>query len=76
MSDSTVSRITDKERSSVHSERMAAKVVGGHLRGGIFGSHSNHVRSEGQIVKKAVYIVIGISLEGKKGCSGNVVRRK
>ena len=30
----------------------------------------DHVRSEGQIVKKAVYIAIGIDLEGKKDALG------
>ena len=30
----------------------------------------DHVRSEGQIVKKAVYIAIGIDLEGKKDVLG------
>ena len=29
-----------------------------------------HVRSEGQIVKKAVYIVIGIDLDGHKDVLG------
>ena len=29
-----------------------------------------HVRSEGQIVKKAVYIAIGINLDGKKDVLG------
>ena len=29
-----------------------------------------HVRSEGQIVKKAVYIVIGVNLEGRKSVLG------
>ena len=29
-----------------------------------------HVRSEGQIVKKAVYIAIGINLDGKKNVLG------
>ena len=32
-----------------------------------------HVRSEGQIVKKAVYIAIGIDLEGKKDVLGIAV---
>ena len=30
----------------------------------------DHVRSKGQIVKKAVYIAIGIDLEGKKDVLG------
>ena len=29
-----------------------------------------HVRSEGQIVKKAVYIAIGVNLEGRKSVLG------
>ena len=35
-----------------------------------------HVRSEGQIVKKAVYIAIGVNLDGRKDVSGDVGRRK
>ena len=30
----------------------------------------HHVRSEGQIVKKAVYIALGVNLDGKKTCWG------
>jgi transposase-like protein len=34
-----------------------------------------HVRKEGSIIKKAVYIAIGIDLEGKKGsCPKNYIR--
>ena len=29
-----------------------------------------HVRSEGQVVKKAVYIAIGINLDGRKSVQG------
>ena len=29
-----------------------------------------HVRSEGQIVKKAVYIIIGVNLDGRKDVLG------
>ena len=35
-----------------------------------------HVRSEGQIVKKAVYIAIGISMDGKRDVLGMKGRLK
>ena len=35
-----------------------------------------HVRSEGQIVKKAVYIAIGIDLSGRKDVLGIEGRRE
>ena len=43
---------------------MAAAAAGKRLRSGFHGRHPLHVRSEGQIVKKAVYIAIGIDLDG------------
>ena len=35
-----------------------------------------HVRSEGQIVKKAVYIAIGVNLDGRKDVLGMWVGEK
>lgn len=49
---------------------MAAAAFGDHLRGGFLDAIHYHVRSEGQIVKKAVYIAIGIDLDGKKDVLG------
>lgn len=68
VSDTTVSRITDKilpaakEWQQRPLEQVYAVVF-------LDAIHYN-VRSEGQIVKKAVYIAIGIDLEGKKDVLG------
>jgi len=68
VSDSTVSRITDKilpiakEWQQRLLERIYAVVF--------LDAIHYHVRSEGQIVKKAVYIAIGIDLDGKKDVLG------
>ena len=68
VSDSTVSRITDKilpiakEWQQRPLERIYAIVF--------LDAIHFHVRSEGQIVKKAVYIVIGVNLDGKKDVLG------
>ena len=62
MSDSTISRVTDKilpiakEWQSRPLEEVYAVVF-------MYAIHY-HVRSEGQIIKKAVYIAIGIQLDG------------
>ena len=64
VSDSTVSRITDKilpiakEWQQRPLEAIYAVVF--------LDAIHYHVRSEGQIIKKAVYIAIGIDLDGKK----------
>ena len=64
VSDSTVSRITDKilpiakEWQQRPLEAIYAVVF--------LDAIHYHVRSEGQIVKKAVYIAIGIDLDGRK----------
>ena len=64
VSDSTVSRITDKilpmakEWQQRPLEEIYAVVF--------LDAIHYHVRSEGQIVKKAVYIAIGIDLDGKR----------
>ena len=74
VSDSTVSRITDKILPVVKEwqqrplEEIYAVVF--------LDAIHYHVRSEGQIVKKAVYIAIGINMEGIKEVLGDVGRRK
>ena len=68
VSDTTVSRITDKilpiakEWQQRPLEAIYAVVF--------LDAIHYHVRSEGQIVKKAVYIAIGINLDGKKDVLG------
>ena len=68
VSDTTVSRITDKilpiakEWQQRPLEAVYAVVF--------LDAIHYHVRSEGQIVKKAVYIAIGIDLDGKKDVWG------
>jgi len=68
ISDSTVSRITDKilpiarEWQSRPLEEIYAVVF--------MDAINYHVRSEGQITKKAVHIAIGITLEGQKDVLG------
>ena len=68
VSDSTVSQITDKilplarEWQPRPLEPVYAFAV--------FDAIHYHVRSEGQIVKKAVYISIGIDLDGHKDVLG------
>ena len=68
VSDSTVSRITDKilpiakEWQQRPLEPIYAVVF--------LDAIHYHVRSEGQIVKKAVYIAIGIDLDGRKDVLG------
>ena len=68
VSDTTVSRITDKilpiakEWQQRPLESVYAVVF--------LDAIHYHVRSEGQIVKKAVYIAIGINLDGKKDVLG------
>jgi len=70
-SDSTISRITDKilpvvkEWQSRPLEEIYAVVF--------MDAIHFHVRSEGQIVKKAVYIAIGINMEGHKEVLGMYV---
>ena len=68
VSDSTVSRITDKilpvarEWQQRPLEAIYAVVF--------LDAIHYHVRSEGQIVKKAVYIAIGVNLDGRKDVLG------
>ena len=71
VSDTTVSRITDKilpvakEWQQRPLESIYAVVF--------MDAIHYHVRSEGQIVKKAVYIAIGINLDGRKDVLGMFV---
>ena len=68
VSDTTISRITDKilpmaqEWQQRPLESLYAVVF--------LDAIHYHVRSEGQIVKKAVYIAIGVDLDGKKDVLG------
>ena len=68
VSDTTISRITDKILPLVREwqqrplENLYAVVF--------MDAIHYHVRSEGQIVKKAVYIAIGINLDGRKEVLG------
>lgn len=68
VSDSTVSRITDKILPVVR-EWQARPLEGVYAVVYMDAIHF-HVRSEGQIVKKAVYIAIGLDLEGQKDVLG------
>ena len=71
VSDTTISRITDKilpiakEWQQRPLEAVYAVVF--------LDAIHYHVRSEGQIVKKAVYIALGINLDGKKDVLGMCV---
>lgn len=72
VSDSLVSRITDKILTVVKEwqqrplENIYAVVF--------MDAIHYHVRSEGRIVKKAVYIAIGVDMDGKKDVLGMYVR--
>ena len=68
VSDTTISRITDKILPIVREwqQRPLESVYAVVFMDAIH----YHVRSEGQIVKKAVYIAIGIDLEGRKDVLG------
>ena len=68
VSDTTVSRVTDKILPVVKKgqQRLLESVYAVVFLDAIH----YHVRSEGQIVKKAVYIAIGINLDGKKDVLG------
>lgn len=71
VSDSTISRITDKILPMVHEwqERPLDDIYAVIFMDAIH----YHVRSEGRIIKKAVYIVIGINMEGRKDVLGMYV---
>lgn len=68
VSDSTVSRITDKilPEAKEWQQRPLESIYAVVFLDAIH----YHVRSEGQIIKKAVYIAIGIGLDGKKDVLG------
>ena len=68
VSDTTVSRITDKilPAAKEWQQRPLESIYAVMFLDAIH----YHVRSEGQIVKKAVYIAIGIDLEGHKDVLG------
>ena len=68
ISDSTVSRITDKilPIAKQWQQRPLEEIYAVVFLDAIH----YHVRSEGQIVKKAVYVAIGIDLDGKKDVLG------
>ncbi len=68
VSDTTISRITDKILPIVR-EWQQRPLEGVYAIVFMDAIHY-HVRSEGQIVKKAVYIAIGIDLEGHKDVLG------
>ena len=69
VSDTTVSRITDKilPAAKEWQQRPLESIYAVMFLDAIH----YHVRSEGQIVKKAVYIAIGIDLEGHKDVLGD-----
>lgn len=71
ISDSTVSRITDKILPIVKEwqERPLESVYAVVFMDAIHF----HVRNEGRIVKRAVYIAIGIDMEGRKDVLGMYV---
>ena len=68
VSDSTVSRITDKILPTVREWQQ--RPLEGIYAVVFLDAIHYHVRSEGQIVKKAVYIAIGIDLDGRKDVLG------
>ena len=68
VSDTTVSRITDKILPLAKEwQRRPLEAVYAVV---FLDAIHYHVRSEGQIVKKAVYIAIGVDLDGKKDVLG------
>ena len=68
VSDSTISRVTDKILPILRDWQSRPLVP---IYAVVFLDAIHfHVRSEGQIVKKAVYIAIGINLEGRKDVLG------
>ena len=68
VSDSIVSRITDKILPIVREWQQ--RPLEGIYAVVFLDAIHYHVRSEGQIVKKAVYIAIGIDLNGRKDVLG------
>ena len=68
MSDSTISRITDKVLPLV--KEWQARPLESIYAVVFMDAIHFHVRSEGRIIKKAVYIAIGINMEGFKDVLG------
>ena len=68
VSDSTVSRITDKILPVA--KEWQQRPLESIYAVGVLDAIHYHVRSEGQVVKKAVYIAIGINLDGRKSVLG------
>lgn len=68
VSDTTVSRITDKILPIV--KEWQQRPLEASYAVVFLDAIHYHVRSEGQIIKKAVYIAIGIDLDGKKDVLG------
>ena len=68
VSDTTISRITDKIL-PIAKEWQQRPLEAVYAVAFLDAIHY-HVRSEGQIVKKAVYIALGINLDGKKDVLG------
>ena len=68
ISDTAVSRITDKILPEA--QEWQQRPLGSVYAVVFMDAIHYHVRSEGQIVKKAVYIAIGVNLEGKKSVLG------
>lgn len=68
VSDSTISRITDKVLPVV--KEWQSRPLESVYPAVFMGAVHFHVRSEGQVVKKAVYVAIGIQLDGVKDVLG------
>ena len=71
VSDSTISRVTDRILSIVKEwqERLLEDIYAVVYLDAIHF----HVRSEGRIIKKAVYIALGLDLDGKRDVLGMYV---
>lgn len=68
VSDSTISRVTDKILPTVREWQMRPLET---VYAVVFMDAIHfHVRSEGQIVKKAVYIALGVQMDGRKDVLG------
>ena len=72
VSDTTVSRITDKVLPVAREWQQ--RPLGSVYAVVFLDAIHYHVRSEGQVVKKAVYIAIGIGLDGRKDVLGMWMR--
>ncbi|MDR3164777.1 MAG: IS256 family transposase [Synergistaceae bacterium] len=68
VSDSTVSRVTDKILPAV--KEWQSRPLESTYAVVFMDAVNFHVRSEGAIVKEAVYVAIGINMEGQRGVLG------